>query len=330
MIKRAIIKLYITIMVVLAIVYVSLTYYSVQQIKRDFTRTEDETVTSMTEKYYMPEYMDYEMPMQYFSYVVINSKEGEQKIYHYFDLNDSERQMITIFEADGSHTLTFPESEHGLTTTNYYQREEVPDMYMLMDPKGNCFASNVFNMDLDVEQKNRLSAAAESAVENGTEFGWCDDYHFYCQKKSNYSIVTFASCVGLRETAREEVITQEVSCAVQYAVIGILMGVCFLKFSKPFTERFIQQKQFITNASHDLKTPLTLIKTNLEILESENGHNGWISAMKKNTDSMTVKINALVKQSRMDEMALKFSGKKLKKRTAEMKEKPSKQGGAKS
>ena len=40
---------------------------------------------------------------------------------------------------------------------------------------------------------------------------------------------------------------------------------------RPAAESYEKQKQFITNANHELKTPLTLIRTNLDILESEQG-----------------------------------------------------------
>lgn len=46
---------------------------------------------------------------------------------------------------------------------------------------------------------------------------------------------------------------------------------------RPVAESYEKQKQFITDANHELKTPLTLVMTNLDILEAEIGENEWLS-----------------------------------------------------
>lgn len=59
---------------------------------------------------------------------------------------------------------------------------------------------------------------------------------------------------------------------------------------KPIMEAYDKQKQFITNASHEIKTPLTVISANMDILEMSIGENKWIS----NTSDQVVKLNRLV------------------------------------
>ena len=62
-----------------------------------------------------------------------------------------------------------------------------------------------------------------------------------------------------------------------------------------------QQKQFITDAGHELKTPLTVITTCLSVLEMETGKNKWIDKIQAQTDKMRDLVNDLVTLSRMDE-----------------------------
>lgn len=59
----------------------------------------------------------------------------------------------------------------------------------------------------------------------------------------------------------------------------------FPKAVKPAAESYEKQKQFITDANHELKTPLTLIRTNLDIMESEIGTNEWLSDIRKKLKS---------------------------------------------
>jgi len=70
---------------------------------------------------------------------------------------------------------------------------------------------------------------------------------------------------------------------------------------KPIAESYEKQKQFITDANHELKTPLTLILTNLDIAESELGKNEWLADIRSEGNRMTELVNQLVALSRMDE-----------------------------
>ena len=76
---------------------------------------------------------------------------------------------------------------------------------------------------------------------------------------------------------------------------------------KPVAESYDKQKQFITDANHELKTPLTLILTNLEIAESEVGKNEWLDDIRSEGERMSSLINQLVTLSRMDEDSLILS-----------------------
>lgn len=63
---------------------------------------------------------------------------------------------------------------------------------------------------------------------------------------------------------------------------------------KPVEETFEKQKQFISDASHELKTPLAVIEANSDVLENEIGKNKWINYIQNETDSMNKLINELL------------------------------------
>ena len=62
-----------------------------------------------------------------------------------------------------------------------------------------------------------------------------------------------------------------------------------------------KQKQFITDANHELKTPLTLIFANLDIAETELGENEWLNDIRYEGQKLNELVNKLVELSRMDE-----------------------------
>lgn len=63
---------------------------------------------------------------------------------------------------------------------------------------------------------------------------------------------------------------------------------------KPVEETFEKQKQFISDASHELKTPLAVIEANADVLESEIGKNKWMDYIQNEIQSMDKLINELL------------------------------------
>ena len=69
----------------------------------------------------------------------------------------------------------------------------------------------------------------------------------------------------------------------------------------PVVKASEKQKQFITDAGHELKTPITVIATSLKVLEMESGENKWIDKSLAQTEKLRDLVNSLVSLSRLDE-----------------------------
>jgi len=96
--------------------------------------------------------------------------------------------------------------------------------------------------------------------------------------------------------------TISIGAYLAFAVLIILSS--YIVF-RPAEESYKKQKQFITNASHELKTPLTIISTDLEILEMDNGKNEWSESIRDQVVRLTNMTNQLVTLSKLEENDMK-------------------------
>ena len=93
-------------------------------------------------------------------------------------------------------------------------------------------------------------------------------------------------------------------------MIGLFSWVGFLiifirlsdRATAPVVKSMEAQKRFITNASHELKTPIAIISANTELQEAVNGENEWTRSTMAQTERLTGLINELVTLSRISEM----------------------------
>lgn len=82
-----------------------------------------------------------------------------------------------------------------------------------------------------------------------------------------------------------------------FVIIWVLAG----RIIRPIAESYEKQKRFITDAGHEMKTPLTIINANAELLEMELGHNECLADIRSQSERLSALTNDLVLLSRMEE-----------------------------
>lgn len=89
--------------------------------------------------------------------------------------------------------------------------------------------------------------------------------------------------------------------AASMALLFILLSVFSRKAIQPILRNMQAQKQFITNASHELKTPLAVISANTEVIEMMDGKNEWTESTKRQVTRMSELVSQLVVLSKLEE-----------------------------
>ena len=142
---------------------------------------------------------------------------------------------------------------------------------------------------------------AQTVLEGNKTQGWLSIYRYKVFSSEYGAGVVFVDGSMNRSALMQSTMIAGVVLFACAALVLILILLLSKRAVKPIAESYEKQKQFITDANHELKTPLTLILANLDIAESELGQNEWLDDIRSEGHRMTGLVNQLVALSRMDE-----------------------------
>ncbi len=181
---------------------------------------------------------------------------------------------------------------------NDQQPEDRPD-YQLSTFYSVAFSSNgsvlsVYDGNKTVYSNDQLVTLACQILDEKHTAGRKDNLSYVVSQKDGYTLVAFmdntVSEGGLKTMMRTALIVGGVSLVVLFFVAALLAK----EIIRPLKENDAQQKQFISDASHELKTPLAVISTNAELLSRELGQNEWLSNIQYENDRMGKLIKQLL------------------------------------
>lgn len=88
---------------------------------------------------------------------------------------------------------------------------------------------------------------------------------------------------------------------VSFVFFVLMVSIFSGRVIEPFIRNYERQRRFITNAGHELKTPLAIISANNELVEMMNGESEWTKSTNDQVERMTGLINSLVAMARLEE-----------------------------
>lgn len=138
--------------------------------------------------------------------------------------------------------------------------------------------------------ENDARDMAERVKDKGVETGNYHDFRYRISK--NDGSVFFMDCSEEYRTVNTVLIIMSLVALAFVLLITVVFYFVSGRVVRPFEENSRMQKQFITDASHELKTPLAIISANAEVLAYKDGENEWI----KNITDQTVRISELINE----------------------------------
>lgn len=148
-----------------------------------------------------------------------------------------------------------------------------------------------------------LTEMAHQIIEENKTYGVDSELAFYKTDKGGYILVAFKDNTVMNEGTR---------ILLHYTLIfGIVMLVLFFflsvyfarKIVAPLEESYQKQKQFISDAGHELKTPVAVVSANAELLSREVGDNQWLQNIQYENERMGMLIGQLLDLARTENVA---------------------------
>ena len=126
-------------------------------------------------------------------------------------------------------------------------------------------------------------------------------YRYYKADHDDGMRITFLDCTRTMENFYTFFALSIAISLASLLAICIMMIIFATKIIAPIAESYEKQKRFITDAGHDIKTPITIIDADREILEMDIGENEWLDDIRRQTKRLTKLTNDLIYLSRMEE-----------------------------
>ncbi|MBQ1507131.1 MAG: HAMP domain-containing histidine kinase [Ruminococcus sp.] len=141
---------------------------------------------------------------------------------------------------------------------------------------------------------------ANKIINSGKQVGYLDDFRF--RISDDRLTVSFINCGDDIYNVNQLNLILLLISALFVLMITAVFWFLSKRIVKPFEENAKMQKQFITDASHELKTPLAIISANAEVLAYKDGESEWIKSITSQVGRMSELVNELLMLNRLEEI----------------------------
>lgn len=156
------------------------------------------------------------------------------------------------------------------------------------------------NLQLDEITQMRLVKVALNNVVNEKE-AYVDSYKYEYTQQDGKNILFLVDVDRELKVFNLFLFNSLIVVSVIIIFVIILLILMSKRVISPIVENVKKQKQFITYASHELKTPLAIISSNTELLAIENGKSKWLGNINKQIDRLSNLIASLIEFSKAEE-----------------------------
>lgn len=156
------------------------------------------------------------------------------------------------------------------------------------------------SMIASVSKEEAINMAKET-IDSNSMIGFYGAYRYKVKIADDFKLVVFVDCTKEMRSIRYFVFTGTWISLVGIIAVFIIVFIFSKIVFNPVKRTYDKQKRFVTNAAHELKTPLTIISVNNELIDAEYNSLDETQAIDKQVKKLTIMINNLTLLSKLDE-----------------------------
>lgn len=168
---------------------------------------------------------------------------------------------------------------------------------------------NVIKIKQDAAERyseEELAAIAADLFRSGKNHGWYRYFKFRMETKNDAGenaqiILGLVNASSDLYSLISVMLISLIIGAVSFFLMLLIIFFASKRAVKPVAESYTKQKQFVTDAGHELKTPLTVISANNELARMIYGDSEWFDSIDKQVTKMNGLVRNLITLAKMDE-----------------------------
>jgi len=145
-----------------------------------------------------------------------------------------------------------------------------------------------------------LAQMAKDIIKDGKSTGTKDNLTFLKTDKNGYVLVVFMDNTVVNESAMTLFRYTLIFGSAALVLFFFLSVFLARKIVAPLEENYQKQKQFISDAGHELKTPVSVVSANAELLSRDLGDNQWLQNIQYENERMGMLVGQLLDLARTE------------------------------
>ncbi len=138
-------------------------------------------------------------------------------------------------------------------------------------------------------------------LNNNKTRGYIENYRFGKFEEDGITIIIGVDCSNYINNIKLMTTIMLITIFSCVVIVFVLLLIFSKRAMLPFEENREKQRRFITDAGHELKTPIAIIRSNTDVIEMIDGSNKWLTNIKQQTDRMSKLVKDLTELAKMDE-----------------------------
>ena len=220
-------------------------------------------------------------------------------------LQASDQILDILAENRGTFPVVWPpgkdgagERPRGIPDMSPETPYEIRYFTVLLDEGGRTMAVNTSR----IAAVDEVQAAdyGEAAAARSATRGFMKMYRFVKAETDAGMLVIFLDCEAILSHFYSFLTISVITSFAGTAVVFFLLAAQSGKIVRPFAESYEKQRRFIADAGHEIRTPLTIIDADAEILGLETEENEWIQDIHRQVERLRDLTNDLIYLARME------------------------------